>query len=86
MNTEDIEGITEVIKEYLPVVRKVIPLIAELKDDLKPLINDFSDYLVDLQLRSLRRFKDAGLDHDDAMKLVLNQKISLADALNNMKK
>ena len=85
MSPEDIEGITDLVKEYIPAIKKAIPLLGELKEDIIPLLESFTDETVDLQIRAIARYKDKGFSHEDAMRLCLSHKIALTDAINKNK-
>ncbi len=73
------------IKEYVPIVHDTIPMAREVGKELIPILESMTDSMVDLQLRALKRYKDAGLDHNDAMKLVVSHKIALMEGFNRGK-
>lgn len=76
MSPEEIVEITELVKKYLPVIK-------ELGSELIPLTESFFDYIVDLNLRMIARYEKAGLEHREAVMLVLSNRVALQDAVNN---
>lgn len=85
MKPEELEEITQLIEKYVPSIKNIIPILEEIGREALPLFENLTDIMVDLQLRALRRYKKAGINHDDAMKLVLSHKIALYDAVKHNK-
>ena len=66
------------------LIEKVIPLIQELGKETKPLLESFSDAVVDLQVRAFNRYLDSGMSREEAMLLVLDSKFALGKISGNL--
>jgi len=86
MEANDVLAVVGMLEEYMPVVEKAVPLIARAGTEIKPLLESMTDTLVDLQIRSIKRYQEAGMSREEAILLSINAKFSLLEASKNMKK
>lgn len=83
MEANEILAVVGAFEEYMPVVEKVVPLIGKAGSELRPLIEQLTDFSVDMQLRAITRYENAGMSREQAVLLTINTKAAVIDALKN---
>ena len=71
MNAHEAIVLVAEIEQYLPLVKKISPLIEQFGSDIMPTIEKAFDGWCDLQIRQFNRFLDNGMSREEAMKLVM---------------
>ena len=82
--SSSIEDLREMIAEYKPY----IPLVEEIVDEAAPVLEKvfgrFLQYMREQTMASISYYKAQGLSHRDAILLVINGNVALAEAVKNM--
>ena len=86
MKAQDLIALAELVENYLPLTEKLIPLIQEVGKETKPLLENLSDAIVDLQIRAFNRYLDSGMSREEAMLFVIDSRIALEKITEGLKK
>jgi len=74
MDRDDVRGIMELMdtaEEFRPAIKKGIEILQSYGPEASILFNMLMDGAVDVKIRMIHRFEDAGFEREDAIKLVL---------------
>lgn len=85
MNNEQVAAFLEVmaeIEEYRPVIKMVIEKLESFGPDVKNFLTKLSVGAADIQSETFFRYIEKGLSREEALALVLNQNLTIYNALN----
>jgi hypothetical protein len=84
MNTGEILEIVTALDEFTKVIKTVRPTIIDFGNEIKPIIESFSNTLVDFNVNAITRYREHGFTKEEAILLTLNTKFSIMEAFKNM--
>lgn len=73
---EDIKKIMQIIEaadEFVPVVKVAVEKSNNLLSELRPLLDNFIDYIVDSKIKMVNKYVDNGFTKDEAILMTLDQ-------------
>lgn len=85
MSPEEISEVLGVIKEYLPLLKVLDPLVREAGTAIRPLADSLTDSMVDITDRAIKRYVDKGYTKSEAMELLAINHRTLISSMSNVK-
>lgn len=85
MKSEDIATFLEIlqeIEEYRPVVKLAIDAVKSFGPEVKDFLTGISLGIADINSETFFRYIEKGLEREEALALVLNQNLTIYNALN----
>lgn len=68
-----------------PVIKLGVKAVREYTEDIKPVIDDLSDYMIDTKLRQIKRIGENGYTRDEAIQIVNNVIKDIAQGMKRAK-
>lgn len=85
---EDITDILELLdeaNEFKPLVRKVIKILMEYRDEFKELFDGIQDCMINSRVKTIHKYQNLGFTKDEAILFTLDSKVALQTHLKNIK-
>ena len=86
MNTEEIKVLLEIISEFKPAAAGIVESIQQYGPEVKELFGGIVDGMCDLTIRAFANYITAGFSREEALLLVINNKLGLSEAMDRTNK
>lgn len=88
LKIEDLKEIMQIIEtadEFVPVVKVAVEKSNNLLSELRPLLDNFIDYLSDSKIKMVNKYVDNGFTKGEAILMTLDPWTAFRNSLNNAK-